>query len=69
MTRFSKLQMVNGAPVETDVREIKRSDILKCPNCILVADHYREDGTCKCDDPSEAVMREWGYAWKDGGWR
>jgi hypothetical protein len=65
MVRFSKLDLVNGAPVESDVREIKQSDIAKCPHAIFVADHYRADGTCKCDDPNEKVMAEWGYHWDD----
>lgn len=45
------------------VRVIKRSDIAKCPHYILVPDHYREDGSCKCDDVEHRVMmiREWGY--------
>ena len=25
--------------------------------------HYRADNTCKCNDPDEIVMREWGYKW------
>ena len=47
----------------TDVRLIKQSDIRKCPFFILVADHYREDGTCKCNDPvyRKTVMKKWGY--------
>jgi len=26
-------------------------------------EHYRDDGSCKCDDPEEQAMmiREWGY--------
>ena len=53
----------------TNVRIIKQSDIAKCPHFILDADHYREDGTCKCDDPEEQrkMIREWGYSRKDFG--
>lgn len=32
----------------TDVRVIKQSDIMRCPMFILVPDHYRDDGSCKC---------------------
>lgn len=46
-----------------NVREIKQSDLMKCPHCIIVAEHYRPDGSCKCNDPDETVMREWGYKW------
>lgn len=50
-----------------NVRLIKQSDIGKCPHVIMVPTHYREDGTCKCDDPIEQAMmiREWGYSKKD----
>lgn len=68
MTRFSKLELKGGELVETEVRQIKQSDMLRCPHCIMVADHYRADGTCKCNDPNETVMKEWGYEWKDGAW-
>jgi hypothetical protein len=60
MTRFSKLHP-DGS--ETDVRYIKQSDMLKCPHCIIAAEHYRNDGSCKCDDPNDFIMKDWGYAW------
>lgn len=34
-----------------------------CPHYIFVPDHYRADGTCKCNDPHDSSMKEWGYAW------
>lgn len=60
MTRFSKL---HPDGTETDVRYIEQSTMLKCPHCIMVPEHYRNDGSCKCNDPTEFVMREWGYEW------
>jgi hypothetical protein len=66
MTRFSTLHP-NGT--ETNIRVIKQSDIAKCPHCIMVPNHYRDDGSCKCNDENETVMAEWGYEWKDGQWR
>jgi len=48
---------------------LKQSDLMKCPHFIIAPEHYREDGTCKCNDKNETVMREWGYEWKDGEWR
>ena len=62
--RFARLEMVDDQLVETDVRSIKKSDIRKCPNYILVAEHYRENGSCKCDDPAERarMIAEWGYS-------
>jgi len=51
----------------TNVRLIKQSDIGRCPFVIMVAEHYREDGTCKCDDPveRERMIREWEYKPED----
>ena len=47
----------------TDIRSIKRDSILACPFLIIWSEHYREDGTCRCDDPEEQrkMIREWGY--------
>jgi hypothetical protein len=52
-----------------NVRLIKQSDLRNCPFCIMVAEHYREDGTCKCNDPKERarMRKEWGY--KDSDFR
>lgn len=44
---------------------IKQSDIGKCPHVIFMPEHYRADGTCKCNDPDEKIMKEWGYRWDD----
>ena len=51
----------------TNVRLIKQSDIGKCPHFILVPEHYRENGSCKCDDLEEQSMmiKEWGYRKRD----
>ena len=46
----------------SNVRNIEQSAIMKCPHLILVAEHYRADGSCRCDDP-RARMAEWGYVW------
>lgn len=45
------------------IRMLKQSDMLKCPHCIMVPEHYRDDGSCKCNDPSATIMLEWGYVW------
>ena len=47
----------------TRVRVIKQSDIIRCPHYILMAEHYRGDGSCMCDDPNNKDMTEWGYVW------
>jgi len=48
----------------TNVRYIRQDDVKRCPHLILVPEHYRTDGSCKCDDPEEQAMmvREWGYS-------
>lgn len=68
MVTFSKLSR-DG--VVAAVREISAATIKKCPHYILMPDHYREDGTCRCDDPSDKDMRSWGYRWskKEGKWQ
>ena len=63
MTQFSKLEIRDGRLVETDIRQLAKSDLMKCPHYILVAEHYREDGTCRCNDPTAMIMRFWGYRW------
>lgn len=47
MVRFSKLDE-NGS--ETDVRVISNFSIAQCPSFILIAEHYRPDGTCRHDE-------------------
>ena len=56
--------------VNKDGREIESFEInvFNCPHRIFVAKHYNEDGSCKCNDPNEKVMKHWGYRWKDGQW-
>ena len=53
----------------TNIRLIKQSDMQRCPHCIMVALHYREDGSCRCNDKSHVEMKEWGYRWRNGAWR
>ena len=62
--KFGKLQP-NGEL--TDVRLIKQPDIDKCPFVIFDASHYREDGSCRCNDLAyrKTVMRKWGYKKSD----
>jgi len=68
MERLIKFAEVAADGGQTNVRAIKQSDIGKCPHYILVADHYRFDGTCRCDDPKNSEMIEWGYVWQNGRW-
>lgn len=29
----------------------------------MAFEHYREDGSCRCDDPNHKEMIAWGYVW------
>lgn len=70
MTKFSTLSLdKDGKLVETNIREIPQAAMRKCDHFIIVADHYRADTTCRCDDPEHTEMGEWGYCWRDGRWR
>ncbi len=43
-------------------------DPSRCPSFIMVPEHYRADGSCRCDDITHVEMNEWGYTWGDGRW-
>ena len=47
----------------TNVRFLNQSSIAKCPFYIFDITHYREDGTCKCNDPEHQkfMIKNWGY--------
>lgn len=42
---------------------LEHPSIRKCRHHIIAPEHYRTDGTCKCNDPHETAMRESGYRW------
>lgn len=56
--------------VEPIVRVLSAAAIRGCEFFILDPDHYREEGTCRCDDPDHEEMDSWGYVWSDekGRW-
>jgi hypothetical protein len=51
----------------TKIREIGREVIAACPFVIFMPDHYREDGSCKCNDKDHRAMMiaEWEYSEED----
>ncbi len=69
MTKFVTMDFVNGKLVETGSFEISAKAMDACPHAIFVGEHYNRDGTCKCYDPNDKNMKEWGYTWRDGRWR
>jgi hypothetical protein len=46
---------------------MKQSDILKCKFAILDLSHYRDDGSCKCNDPEHRkfMIENWEYSESD----
>jgi hypothetical protein len=62
--KFGTLQIVGGEVKEINVRMMKQSNIAKCPHYI---NHYREDGSCKCNDPEEQkfLIKKCGYKKSD----
>lgn len=50
-----------------NVRMIRQSAIAACPFVIFMPDHYRSDGSCKCDDADERekMIAEWEYCEED----
>ena len=62
---FSRVDINTG--VVTDVRTIQRGAILACPHVIMAAEHYREDGSCKCSNAEHRAMMiaEWEYSEAD----
>jgi len=65
--QFGTLQP-NGEVVEKP--PVSYSTIGNCPYVIFDPIHYRDDGSCKCNDPEETIMVEWGYTWDEelGRW-
>lgn len=54
----------------TNQRSLSRGDVFRCPWLILSPEHYRADGTCRCDDETHIEMADWGYVWdtRTGTW-
>lgn len=60
MTEFGRL---DADGTYTHVRTLRQSAMLACPHVIMAPEHYRDDETCRCDDPTNVEMAEWGYVW------
>ena len=59
MTEFGKLTPEGYTKLGT----LDRASMMACPFYIMDFTHYRENGSCKCNDPTEQerMKREWGY--------
>lgn len=38
--------------IKMKIKVMQQSDIMKCPSYILLPEHYRDDGSCKHDEPN-----------------
>ena len=56
-------QLKNGT-----VYTMKQTDVHNCPHYIMMPNHYRDDGTCKCNELGHQVMLAWGYVWDGKSW-
>ena len=59
--KYAKIE----TPEDLKTAKFVEIDPQKCPHFIFVGDHYRADGSCKCDNPNETIMASWGYVWSD----
>jgi hypothetical protein len=39
-----------------EIHIIKRSDMARCPKHSMSPQHYRDDGTCRCNEQAEAEV-------------
>jgi hypothetical protein len=65
MTRFGTLHPDGNVTHERDIDQAKMQ---ACPHFIMVSEHYRQDQTCRCDDPTHTEMAEWEYTWNGKAW-
>ena len=56
-------QLKNGT-----VYTMKQTDVHNCPHYIMMPNHYRDDGTCKCNELGHQDMLAWGYVWNGKSW-
>ncbi len=59
------MRKISGLPTIADapMRSMKQSDMLKCTFAIMDMSHYRDDGSCRCDEYAHRKMMiaEWEY--------
>lgn len=55
------IRFIDGGKVQI----ITSEQLDSCDYTIFIPSHYRDDGTCRCDDPNDPDMAGWGYVWSD----
>ncbi len=66
MTEFGKLHEDGSYEY---IRTRSQSAIKGCPHFIWAPEHYREDESCRCNDPDHTEMQGWGYKWNGRRWQ
>ena len=62
-----KFASLNQNGTLSNVREVDQKTFARCPFHIFDPSHYRNDGSCKCNDPDERkkMIKDWGYKKSD----
>ena len=60
---------LGGQPMVATTYTMSNEMIKACPHFIFSPEHYRADGSCRCDDATHREMHDWGYVWKEGKWQ
>ena len=58
-----KFGTLNANGTVTETATLSKTSIEGCPHFIFAPEHYNTDGTCKCKDKANSVMKKWGYKW------
>lgn len=61
MVEYSKARL--GADGKIELYDQKTINPRRCPHHIIMGEHYRDDGSCRCNDITATVMTKWGYTW------
>jgi hypothetical protein len=47
-----------------DITGLPYEVVEQCPHHVMEhSDHYRDDGSCRCDDPTDIAMAIIGFRW------
>lgn len=61
MTNTVRFETMDENGKSISIKVLKVSDIQNCPGFIFLPEHYREDGSCRHDEPN----CEWGNCTKE----
>jgi hypothetical protein len=61
MVEFGELDPETGT--YRHIRTMDQMSMRACPHFLMTPEHFRADGTCRCDDWNHKEMEQWGYEW------